>query len=108
MLERNPDSVFRESSSTVLRTHLCGAMSVFMTLPVPVSSWSLPLMLRTSRRFHGILQGGASKGEGYLKHLREPRGALGNTREYWGVLSYLPPLDPPTHALTDPPEPLLP
>ena len=35
-----------------------------------------------------ILEGG-SKGGGVLK-AQEPRGTLGNTREYWGVLSYLP------------------
>ena len=40
-------------------------------------------------------KGRGFKGEGYLRQLGEPRGALGKTREYWGVLSYLPPLDPP-------------
>ena len=44
---------------------------------------------------YGVLKGGGSKGEGYLRHLEEPRGALGNTREYSGVLSCLSPLDPP-------------
>ena len=42
-----------------------------------------------------VLKGRGSKGEGYLRQLGEPRGALGKTREYWGVLSYLRPLDPP-------------
>ena len=45
--------------------------------------------------YFGVLKRGGFKGEGYLRHLGEPREALGNTREYWGVLSYLSPLDPP-------------
>ena len=32
--------------------------------------------------------------EAYLRPLREPRRALEKTREYWGVLSYLPDLEP--------------
>ena len=43
----------------------------------------------------GILKGGGSKGEGYLKHLREPRGALGNTKGVLGSLKLPTPLDPP-------------
>ena len=35
----------------------------------------------------GSLRGG-SKGDGYLRHLGEPRGALGNIKEYWRVSSY--------------------
>ena len=31
---------------------------------------------------------GGFQGECFLRHLGEPRRALGDTREYWGVLSY--------------------
>ena len=34
------------------------------------------------------------QGEGYQRHLGNPLGALGNTREVWGDLSYLPPAFP--------------
>ena len=43
---------------------------------------------------HGILKGREAKGEGYLRHLGEPREPK-RTRESWGVLSHLPPLEPP-------------
>ena len=31
-----------------------------------------------------------SKGDGYLNELGEPRGAVGDNREYWGWGGYLP------------------
>ena len=37
--------------------------------------------------FVGVLEGGWSKDRGHLRHVGGPRGALRNTREYWGVLS---------------------
>ena len=51
---------------------------------------------QTSRFGCGILNGGGSKGEGYLRHFGEPRQALGNAREHRAVLSYLPPPGPPS------------
>ena len=45
--------------------------------------------------FYGVLQGRGSKRDGYLRQLGEPKGAFENAREYSGVLSHLPPLDPP-------------
>ena len=53
------------------------------------------MVVKRKKILYGVLQGGGSKEEVYLRHLGEPRGALGNTREYWGVLSYLSPSDPP-------------
>ena len=46
-------------------------------------------------RLLGVLEERGSKGEGYLRQLGESRGALGKPGEYWEVLSYLSPLDPP-------------
>ena len=43
----------------------------------------------------GSLREGGPREEGYLGHVGEPRGAWGNTREFWEVLSYLLSLDPP-------------
>ena len=43
-----------------------------------------------------LVRGGGLGGQGYLRHLGELRGALKNTREYWKVLSYLSPLEPPS------------
>ena len=52
--------------------------------PAPQS----PLAFQPSDFFDcGILRGGGSKEEGYLRHLE----SLGNTMESWGVLSFLPP-----------------
>ena len=57
------------------------------------SSSSLPRGWPEPERQTQQKQGRRSTGEGYLRQLGEPRGALealGKTREYWEILSYLP------------------
>ena len=42
---------------------------------------SVEVDVDTDWYFRGSLREGASRGEGYLRHLGERRGALGHTRE---------------------------
>ena len=42
--------------------------------------------LSTGTESSGVLKGGGSKGEGYLRLLGEPRETMVSTREYWGSL----------------------
>ena len=59
------------------------------------SSLATDLIYHQSHRLLVLGSLRVSKGEGYLRHLWEPRGILGNTGEYWGVLAYLSPWGPP-------------
>ena len=60
--------------------------------------WHLQVLRVTQTFVMGSLRGGGARG-GYLRQLGKPRQGLGKTSEYWGVLSYLLPLDPPPLGL---------
>ena len=90
-----------ETISIYIYIHIVVTLYIYIYIPFEAAMWSKGPDLRQKPRpcapansTYGVLKGGGSKGEGYLRHLGEPRGALGNTREYWGVLSYLTPWTP--------------
>ena len=46
-------------------------------------------------KHYGVLKGGWFKGEGCKESLGNLKATLGSTRENWGLVGYLSPLEPP-------------
>ena len=98
----------RSAKARILASARCCSsigLAVSMSMCQP---WSIPFegfacrLSAFERKFYWSFREGGSKREGCVRHLGEPREALGNTREYWEVLSYLPPLPQAFHKPQDP------